>query len=90
MKSTVIGQLRDSLREIVCMYGPHIRNRNMRDALVRAGVRIPDAVNGGGVNDENGGLAFLVKQEILRREKSLADARARRMHRKMTLFAKAD
>jgi hypothetical protein len=90
MKSTVTGQLNDSLREIVCMYGPALRNRNMRDALKRAGVRIPAAVNGGGCHDENGALAFLVRQELHRRDKRLADARARRLRRKTTLFAKAD
>lgn len=90
MKSTVIGQLRDSLRWINCMYGPAVRNRNLRDALKRAGVRIPAADLLGVGSDENGALAFLVRQEIARREKRLADARARWHGRKMTLPAQAE
>lgn len=90
MKSTVIGQLEDSLRVVVCMYGAVVRCRNMRDALTRAGVGTPAFINCMGLADEQGALAFLVRGEILRRDKLRADARARWAGRKMTLPAQAD
>lgn len=68
MSSTVLEQLRHSLRWVNCMYGPALRERNMREALDRAGVKVPD-LHRLCASDTNGALAMLVWQEIDRRER---------------------
>lgn len=81
MTTTVLEQLQNSLRWVNCMYGPALRERNMREALDRAGVKVPD-LRRLCASDTNGALALMVWQEIDRLERRKAQAKARREHRR--------
>lgn len=101
-KPVTIAELESATHMVHCMYGAVIRLNKIWRVLDQCGIapawgrRIGEpgtfgtctSVDYSEANLEEG--LRLVRAEIAKRERRNAKARARRMHRKTTLFAKAD